>query len=542
MSARASGAWSAAQKPTAWLIALGYLAIYLVLDWASYIRPWQGLNITPWNPQPALAIGLLAWDRRWIWLVWAGLVTAEFVVRGIPANWLAAFATTVALSLTYAAVAKAIQQRTDLSHPLATRKDLGWFAAIATLGSLASALVYVLAYSAAGFGPNESLMGAIVRYWIGDAVGLVVTLPALLILMDRPSRSALFTTLRSARWWLTASLTLICLWIVFGRGEQDYFKYFYLLLLPIVWAAAQFGVAGAVLSALVTQLGLIAAAQLALRHDLTVFELQALMAASTVTALLLGVLVDERAHAAAELRGSLRFAAAGQMAAALAHELGQPLTALSNYAHACRALANGSQTLDAAQREHLSEITRNIAAEAQRAGDVVKRLRDFFKSGATSLQRVEPGLAIRDALQAHAAYAHRLDVAVANEMEPDLPAVWADPVQLAVVLRNLLANAIESASGAPGERRAWIRGRLDREGVLLEVHDSGPGVEPQRLQGLFEPRPSAKPGGMGVGLSICRAVVDAHGGKLWAEPGPGGHFLFTLPIDHHESSAAERTS
>jgi signal transduction histidine kinase len=523
-----------------WLLALAYLVAFLVLDWASYIRPLHGLNITPWNPQPALAIALLIWSRRWIWLVWAALVAAEFVVRGVPVNWLAALTATVALSLTYAAVAEALAQRMDLFHPFATLKDLVWFAAIAISGSLISAVLYVLAFSASGFGPN-GLIGAIAGYWVGDAVGLLVTLPILLISMERASRAGLASTLRSAGWWATAALTCVCLWIVFGRGEQDYFKFFYLLLLPVVWASARFGVAGAVLSSLVTQLGLIAAVQLALHHDLTVFELQVLMAASTMTALLVGVLIDERARAAAELRSSLRFAAAGQMAAALAHELSQPLTALNNYAYACRTLA-GSGSLDLHQREQLAQIMHSIAGEAQRAGDVVKRLRDFFKSGATSLQLVPPQATVRDAAAAQGQFAERLGVAIVTEIDPELPLVWVDPLQLAVVLRNLIANAIESASAAQADRRVLVRASLDRGRLLVEVRDSGPGVDPARLHGLFDASPSTKAGGLGVGLSICRAIIEAHGGKLWAEAGPGGHFFFLLPIENNESSAAEQTS
>lgn len=523
-----------------WLLALAYVAAFLVLDWASYIRPLHGLNITPWNPQPALAIALLIWSRRWIWLVWAALVAAEFVVRGVPANWPAALTATVALSLTYAAVAQALAQRMDLFHPFATLKDLLWFATIAIGGSLISAVLYVLAFSVGGFGPNGSI-GAIARYWVGDGVGLLVTLPILLISMERTSRAGLASTLASAGWWMTAALSCVCLWVVFGRGEQDYFKFFYLLLLPVVWASARFGVAGAVLSSLVTQLGLIAATQLALRHDLTVFELQVLMAASTMTALLVGVLIDERARAASELRSSLRFAAAGQMAAALAHELSQPLTALNNYAYACRRLSE-MDSLDPQQREQLARIMHSIADESQRAGDVVKRLRDFFKSGATSLQLIAPQATLLEAAAAHGKFAERMAVKIDTDIPSDLPPVWADPLQMAVVLRNLIANAIESAARANADKRVLVRAGLDRNRLLVEVRDSGAGVDSARLHSLFDATPSAKPGGLGVGLSICRAIVEAHGGKLWAEAGPGGHFFFLLPIREHESSADEQTS
>jgi two-component system, LuxR family, sensor kinase FixL len=530
MSSRIFAGLVPAQNRATWRLALVYVAAYLLLDWASYIRPFQGLNITPWNPQPALAIALLIWSRKWIWLVWAALVLAELTVRGVPTNWLAVLTATIALSLIYAAVAQALAHRTDLSHPFATLEDLIWFAIIAIAGSLLSAILYVLAFFAIGSGPDGSI-GAIVRYWVGDAVGLLVTLPIMLISMDRASRAGLLSTLRSGAWWITASVTCVCLWVVFGRGEQDYFKFFYLLLLPVVWASARFGVAGAVLASLVTQLGLIAGAQLALRHDLTVFELQVLMAASTMTALLVGVLVDERARAAADLRSSLRFTAAGQMAAALAHELSQPLTALSNYAQACRTLAAKSGSRGVDQRDQLSEIALSMAGEAQRAGNVVKRLRDFFKSGATSLQLAPPQDTIREAVKAQGQFAERLGVSITTDIDPDLPLVWVDPLQIAVLLRNLIANGIESASSIPSGKRVLVRARLEGGRLLVEVRDSGPGVDPHRLHNLFDALPSGKPGGLGVGLSICRAIVEAHGGKLWAEPGPGGHFFFLLPVE-----------
>jgi two-component system, LuxR family, sensor kinase FixL len=513
-----------------WLLAAGYLCVFVALDWASYIRPLQGLNITPWNPQPAVAIALLIWNRRWIWLVWVGLVVAELTVRGAPTNWPAVWVATVALTLAYAAIAVALAQGLDLSKIFGTRRDLARFAGIATIGALVNAILYVLAFSAGGFGPQGSALGAAARYWVGDAVGLLVTLPILLLWMDRQRRAALRALLRNVEWWLTVAMACAFLWVVFGRGFQDYFKFFYLLLVPVVWAAARFGVAGAVLTCAVTQLGLIASSQVALEHDLTLFELQALMAATAMTALLVGILVDERARATTELRGSLRFAAAGQMAAALAHELIQPLTALSNYAHVSRMLTAPAQPLNDEQRKHLDEATLRIAQEAQRAGDVVRRLRNFFTTGAASLQLMQAHIALGEAVEGHVGLARKLGVNISSEFEADLPAVWMDPLQVGVVLRNLIVNAIEAAAVAGGEKQVWVSAQRDREGILISVQDSGAGVDPSRLPSLFDAVPSVKPDGMGVGLSICRAMVDTHGGKLWAESGPRGKFCFTLPV------------
>ncbi len=522
-------------QPRRWLLSFAYLVAFVTLDWASYIRPLQGLNITPWNPQPALAIALLMWQPRRKWLVWVGLVAAELIVRGVPVNPLAALAATAALTLTYAAIARALKQRVGTVAPFRTRSDVFWFAVIVACGSLVSAVLYVIAFSSAltvfAAADSPTGAGAVARYWIGDAVGLIVTLPVLLSAHERAPRAALAGTLRSPEWWAAALATGASVLLVFGSGEQNYFKYFYVLLLPVVWASARFGVPGAVLSSVLTQLGLIAGAQFALQHDLTLFELQALLVALTLTALLVGVLVDERAQAAIELRNSLRLAAAGQMTAALAHELSQPLTALSNYAEACRVLAGGD-SLDDQQRQRLTRTLASLSAEAQRASLVIKRLRDFFRSGSTSLVRVNPAPVWQEAVEAQAEYARRRGVLLAWDIAPQLPQVWMDPVQIAVVVRNLIVNALESASVAPrGEVR--VRGRPDRMSVVLEVHDNGSGIEADRLSTLFDASPSTKAGGLGVGLSICRAIIEAHGGKLRAEPAPGGHFLLTLPTDDH---------
>lgn len=508
----------------------GYLAGYVLLDWASYFRPVPGLNITPWNPQQALAIALLIRAPRRAWLVFAGLLLAEVVVRGRPAEWFTTLAAAAALTLTFAVIAHALRRTVDLAFPLARHRELLWLALIVTAGSLASAVLFVLVH--AGSIPAAGLaLEAVVRYWVGDAVAVLVLLPLLLLAMAPARRMGLSVVLRSPSWWAGAALTVAALWVVFGRGEQDYFKFFYLLVPPVVWAAVRFGVQGAVLSSLFTQAGLLAAAQIALRQDLTLLELQVLMAATSVTGLLLGVAMDERARAEADLRASLRFSAAGQMAAALAHELSQPLTALSNYAEACQSLAQHPSGLDAARREQLADALGKLVAEAHRTGTVTRRLRDFFRSGTTSLQPTSIAALAQDTLAAHQDFARRLAVRLQAQAASGLPALRVDPIQIQVVLRNLLANAVESAARAGGGGEVLLRVAAADAGVRVDVIDSGPGVEAERLRALFDASASDKQGGLGVGLSICRSIVESHGGKLWAEAGPGGRFCFTLPLD-----------
>jgi signal transduction histidine kinase len=518
----------------AWLLGLAYVVLFVALDWASYIRPFQGLNITPWNPQAALAIALLLWRAQWVWVVWASLMAAEMVVRGIPAHWGAHLMATGALSLVYAAMARGLNGVLGRPPALATRRKLLWFTVILVAGALLNGVVYISAMSVAGLGPTGPIYEAVMRYWIGDAVGLVVVLPMLLVVMDPLRRAALFDSFRSPRWWIATALLCALLWFGFGWSGQEHYRYFYLLFLPVVWMSARLGVVGAVLASGLTQLGLIVAVQSLPHQDLMVFELQVLMAAITMTGLLLGVTVDERARAAVELHSSLRLAAAGQMTASLAHELSQPLTALSNYAHACRMLATESRDLRPQERERLIEVTQRMVEDAARAGAVVKRLRDFFRTGSTQLKCISPDAVLREAVAAHLRRAEVLHIRIESRLQDDLPPVWIDPVQIAVVLRNLIANAIDSASSAGGGGDVLVGASVVNGEWQVRVQDSGPGVDAARLQTLFEPGTSDKPGGMGIGLSICRAIIEAHGGRLWAEAGGGGHFCFALPVGKEE--------
>jgi two-component system sensor kinase FixL len=517
--------------PLPWTVLLGYLTVFLLLDWASYIHPFQGLNITPWNPQPALAIALLLASSQLWWVVWVGLVAAEIVVRGLPDDLFVAAAASAVLTLSFLAIARALQQRLRDGPLLATVRDVRAFIAIMLVGSLASGMLYIGTLALGGQGLAAPLHAAIARYWIGDAVGLLVTLPILLAAMDPARRRLLGQTLRNRRAWVISALTLSLTWLVFGLGIEERFQFFDLLLLPVVWASVQFGVVGAVLAAALTQVALIVAVQTVPHPDLTVFQLQMLMAAVTVTGLLLGVLVDERARAEAQLRRSLRLAAAGQMSAALAHELSQPLTALATYAQACQMLLDAARPLDETRRAQLVDIARRIGGDAKRAGEVVKRLRDFFRSGATTLERVDLAGLIREALATHEARAQLQSVALVAELREPLPAPWIDPVQMHVVLRNLIANAIEAAAAAPPPARVRVRVVATTIEATVSVIDSGPGL-PEGARPFDEPGASAKAGGMGIGLSICRAIVEAHGGRLWAEPVAAGHFCFTLPLNH----------
>jgi two-component system, LuxR family, sensor kinase FixL len=258
---------------------------------------------------------------------------------------------------------------------------------------------------------------------------------------------------------------------------------------------------------------------------LTVFEFQALLIALTITGLFLGVTVDERRRAQDELRRSMRLAAAGEMAAALAHELNQPLTAVASYARSCE-LMTASPAGDPAR---LRETLAKLVAESTRAADVVRRLRDFFRTGATRLQMMDLRSVADRVLEAARPGASARGVACSLRDAGGPYPVLADEVQIEVVVRNLVANAVEAAALGPAPREVRVDMRLSMGGCELIVQDTGGGVAPAEAERIFEAFETGRASGMGMGLAISRAIVEAHGGRIWVEPGPRGEFHLTLP-------------
>lgn len=513
-------------------VVAGYVLAYVLLDWISFVHPMRGLSITPWNPQAALAVALLMWRPGSWWLVALTLAGTDVLVRGAPASWAAASVSAGMLTLGYVITAGALRRGLGPVPQVATRKAFLIFVLIAGAGAALNAALYVGALAAFDLTPRERLLPAFHRGWIGDSVSLIVVLPVLFILRSWQRRAETLAMLRTLECWLVLLAAVVAAYAVFGQSTEDQFKFFYLLLMPVVWGAARFGVTGAVWSAALVQVLLILAVQSTRYTPLTVFELHMLMAALAATGLLLGTTVDERAEAQRALRASLHLAAAGDMAAALAHELNQPLTALSTYAQASQLLVKKLGIEQQGLAAPLADVTAKLVLEAGRAGDVVKRLRDFFRTRSTELQPTDVAALIDEVIDSQTARAAAMRIELAADCDAALPQVLLDRVQIEVVLRNLVANALDAAGHeAAGAARVGVAARLRDEQLVIAVHDSGPGVPGASLPQLFESRPSSKPGGMGIGLGISRTIVEAHGGRLWAEPGPGGKFFFSIPLD-----------
>jgi two-component system sensor kinase FixL len=234
-----------------------------------------------------------------------------------------------------------------------------------------------------------------------------------------------------------------------------------------------------------------------------------------------------------ELIHVARVSAMGTMASTIAHELNQPITAIANYAESVRdMLAQPEPSEFPLMREALDET----AKEALRAGHIVRRLRDFVARGDVE-KSVEPLPAlINEASVLGLMAARERGVETRFDLDPYASPVFVDKVQIQQVLINLLRNACEAMSDSP-ERRLAVTSRMDQAGVVrISVADTGPGVAPEMADQLFTAFVSTKEDGMGLGLSICRTIVEANGGHIWAEPREGGGtvFNFTLPMAQTE--------
>lgn len=234
-----------------------------------------------------------------------------------------------------------------------------------------------------------------------------------------------------------------------------------------------------------------------------------------------------------ELIHIARVSAVGTMASTLAHELNQPLTAVASYVMAAQALLEGDQP------DALAEARQALAdsiAEAVRAGQIVRRLRNFVARGETEREIISLTKLIEEAAALALAGASLRGIRVEMNLDPAVTRVLVDRVQIQQVLLNLIRNAVEAMEGCERRELVLSTNAVGDEEVELAVADTGPGLSDQIAEHLFEPFVSTKASGLGVGLSICRTIIEAHGGRLWAEPGSEGGTVFRFTLTRMDQS------
>ena len=230
-----------------------------------------------------------------------------------------------------------------------------------------------------------------------------------------------------------------------------------------------------------------------------------------------------------ELAHANRVTATGQLAASIAHEVAQPIAAALTNANAARRWLGA----DPPELEEVGQALSRIIRDGNRASDIIGRIRALVRKAPPRNDQLDINETMREVIALTRSELRRNRTALQTRLADDLPLILGDRIQLQQVVLNLILNAVEAMDeSGEASRELLIRTEQDgSDGALVAIQDSGPGLKPESLDRLFDAFYSTKPGGMGMGLSICRSIIEAHGGRMWATPNlpHGAVFQFTLP-------------
>jgi len=533
----------ASAAPRFWVTGAAFIAVYLALNVLTEWHEFDRLGITLWSPDDGLSLALLIESVAFAPFVFLGAVLVDLLIANVHRSIGVTLAAELFLTIAYVGFASILRNTIKFNIRQFKLPDVVTFLLIVPAGAAVSALIYCGVLYLGDELSHDKFFVAMAHYWIGDALGIITIIPAvtaMFMVLSRPGR------LRSGHTLFTVFIFVFGMCLGFaalvGVGDRLYYL-FNLLFLPVIWVAMREGYAGVALALVTIQLTLAAITAL-IGYDTTDFAiLQLLMLVLSITGLLLGAVTTERKDAALRLREQQREltrmasdARAGALGMALAHEVSQPLSTVAAYVHAARRLLQSSVA-----SEPVMDALVKAEAEAQRAREVLERVRDFLSSGNLNLNALDvSGLAERISDLCREEAASR-GVEVEVESMGPLPPVNADGVQIEQVLVNLVANAIDAASERPdGRGRVTIRVESNDRAITIQVEDNGRGVAPELADSIFDAYQTTKPRGMGLGLHLSRRIVQRHAGRLWWEPikTGGARFAVELPTDGSGHNAA----
>ncbi len=526
---------------------------FVLLHGVTNFYPLARLAASPWSPETGLTVAAsVLLGKPIIFLAIASHIVADWSTRNAP------FLTVeLPASLGYAlayAVPGIIIRRwlDDFGHD--SMRFLVRFILITVVTA------FLFAGTQAGLAvlirgiPLGELLSPAFTLAVGDVIGILTVAPVFLFaLRDR-------NPLAYARRHLavlalgTAAIVLIAL-AVFGLDVTDDFKFFYLLFIPVVVLAVVRGLSGAIFAVLITDASMMTIIYWRELSFSTATELQLLMSSLSVTGLVLGTTVHERgiykeaftlsqeqlSRSQSLLLHSSRVAVVSEMAAALAHELNQPLSAIKVYMRALQRVLSAPD-ISTAKAQELFEET---VAQVDHAASLIRRTRNFLRRGEKHIRKANLRHIVSTSLALMEGEMRSSGIALTLDLPRAIPPVRASEIQIQQVLINLLRNAKDAVMAREKPDRAIViavaRDAPESETIRVGIGDTGTGVLPNLRGQLFQPFATSKEDGLGLGLALCRSIISAHGGEIWLDESMPGMtwFSFTLRV-HREAAGHER--
>lgn len=526
-------------------IGAAFIALYLLVERLTLVHEIAPLGISPWSPTAGMIIVLLMiGGLAYTPFVFAATFLSNLLVYDAPLGTLACGAAALTFTLGFTALAFIMQHVLKLDLTRLDRAGIiVLLTAVPALVGIFAIVECAVAY-AAGLSTTGSLVLAIRDFWTGVTAGIVTVAPVAKAVAAREgiSWSASRQSLLDIAVYIGG--TAIALWAIQGLQKGEGIQYFYLLFPPIVWIAIRRGLPAVAAALLITHTAtaVLLMAMNYERHEFVAGQILVLVLSGT--GLLLGAAETERHEAeerariqSAEITRISRHSAAGAMGSALAHEISQPLSTLAAYLHAARRMLQAEPCGDGAVAQTLVRAE----AEADRARLILERVRDFVSAGKLELERFDIAILVERVVEAWSqTRPHGLPRIAVTKSAP-LPRVMADPVQIEQALLNLITNAGDAVMEHPEQASSVnvdIAGNADR--ITIVVSDDGPGISPEIRDRLLEPFETTKARGMGLGLSLTRQIIEAHGGTLrWSAREPhGASFTMEIPVDGPTWAAA----
>jgi len=522
---------------------LAFFLAYIVLFRASYIFQTSDLRSTPWNPETGIAVvagALLGWaSLPAIFL--ASLVSKTLNPTILSFGWEIVAAAVNALVFSGSA---AVLRSYLPTVQTTTTANILLFICYAFVATLASAVARLFIAALALNIYPVYLVNYTFTLSVGNVVGILTIVPIFFVLSPLAGWMKYFSGF-GAMHWLTTIAILLTSVVVFGFEDTEKFKFFYLVFLPVMAFAIKDGLMGAAYSILLSDTAMIAILLWRVSEPSTATELQVLMISLSATGLLMGATISERRRISTQLEEShvrlrdtqaallqaSRLSLASEMAAALAHEINQPLSSIRSFIRTARRKLDKGKVNYAGLKSDIDSAVKEVDV----AANLIRETRKFLERGDVRKDRMNLRqllVTCSDLIAPELGYSK---IGWELRLPEKLPVVMGNAMQIQQVVLNLVRNAKEAIlDGRSKVRKIELSVSLEsRPGhVEIAVSDSGPGIPSEVKAMLFKPLKSSKANGLGLGLSLSNTIVTSHGGSIWHDEASSEvtRFAFTLPL------------